>query len=130
MILGFLQLGFLFFILSIFIDNPKLFEAFYMEQTSIYAGLLFFGMLYEPISMVLSIIMNYFSRKNELAADRYAVQTTNEQEPLINALKNLHNRNLANLTPHPVIVLLNHSHPPLLRRIREIRSTNTAQASR
>lgn len=129
MLLGFLQLGILFFVLSIFIDNRKLFEAFYMEHTSVYAGLLFFGMLYEPISMILSVIMNYFSRKNELEADRYAVETTNEEESLIGALKNLHNKNLANLTPHPVNVLLHHSHPPLLKRIQEIRSRRGNQAT-
>lgn len=129
MLLSFLQLGILFYVLSIFIDNRKLFEAFYMEHTSVYAGLLFFGMLYEPISMILSVIMNYFSRKNELEADRYAVETTNEEEPLIGALKNLHNKNLANLTPHPVNVTLHHSHPPLLRRIQEIRSWRKNQVS-
>lgn len=129
MLLGFLQLGILFFVLSIFIDNRELFEAFYMEHTSVYAGLLFFAMLYDPISLILSVIMNYFSRKNELEADRYAVETTNEEEPLIGALKNLHSKNLANLTPHPVHVLLHHSHPPLLKRIQEIRSRRGNQAT-
>jgi STE24 endopeptidase len=122
-LLAFLQMGILFGLLSFFINNPKLFEAFYMRYVSVYAGLLFFGLLYEPISLVLSVIMNYFSRKNELEADRYAVLTTNAKEPLIIALKNLYNKNLANLTPHPMNVALTYSHPPLLKRIREIRST-------
>jgi STE24 endopeptidase len=113
--------GIVFYLLSIFLSHRGLFEAFYMENMSVYAGLIFFGMLYSPIEMILSIFMQIFSRKNEYEADRFAVETTGEQEDMISALKKLSAHNLSNLTPHPVYVFLNYSHPPVLERIRVIR---------
>ena len=41
---------------------------------------------------------------------------------MVQALKRLSSDNLSNLTPHPVTVFLEYSHPPLLARIRAIRA--------
>jgi STE24 endopeptidase len=92
-----------------------------MEQTSIYASLLFFGFLYSPIQMVLSLLGNMLSRRHEYEADEYAVKTYKDPEPMIAALKKLSVDNLSNLTPHPLKVFLSYSHPPILDRIRAIR---------
>jgi STE24 endopeptidase len=115
----------MFFLLSLFLNNTGLFEAFYMEQMSIYAGLLFFGMLYAPIEFILSIFLQIYSRKNEYEADRFAVETLEESQPMIDGLKKLAKDNLSNLTPHPVYVFLNYSHPPMLQRIGAIRQNQT-----
>jgi STE24 endopeptidase len=122
MIISVLHTGLLLFLLSLFIRSPGLHQAFFMEQQSVYAGLLFFGLLYTPIQMVLSILIQMFSRKNEYAADRYAAETINEPQDLVSALKKLASDNLSNLTPHPFYVFLNYSHPPLLERIRAIQN--------
>ena len=122
MVIGVLHSGVMFFLLSIFISSQGLFEAFYMENISVYAGLIFFSLLYTPIEMVLSVFMNMLSRKNEYEADRFAVETNQDSENMILALKKLSVHNLANLTPDPFYVFLNYSHPPLLERIRAIRS--------
>ena len=74
-IAGILQTGVLFFLLSVFIGNRELFAAFGMKHISVYAGLVFFGLLYQPISFLLSIVMHAVSRHNEFAADRYSVET-------------------------------------------------------
>lgn len=121
MLLGFLHTGLLFYLLSIFIGNPRLFQAFSMENLSSYAGLLFFAMLYEPISFLISIPMNALSRHNEYEADRYAKENIPDREQLVSALKKLYATNLGNLNPHKLYVILNYSHPPLLQRIRAIR---------
>ncbi|PID58880.1 peptidase M48 [candidate division KSB3 bacterium] len=121
MLIGIVHTGIMLFLLSIFLRHKGLFEAFYMEKTSIYAGLIFFGMLYAPIELILSIFMQIFSRKHEYEADRFAVETTKDPEPFINALTTLSAHNLSNLTPHPLYVFLNYSHPPVLERIRAIR---------
>ena len=115
-----LQSGMMFFILSLFLGNQQLFAAFGMKHISIYAGLVFFGFLYAPISTLLSIFFNIFSRKHEYEADAWAVDTTGEGQALINGLKKLSVHNLSNLTPHPFNVFLNYSHPPVLQRIRAI----------
>ena len=114
-------MGIMFFLLSVFISHEGLFQAFYMEHISIYAGLIFFGMLYSPIELILSIFMQIFSRKNEYEADRYAAETTQDPNSMIEALKKLSVHNLSNLTPHPLYVFLNYSHPPVLERINAIR---------
>ena len=119
-IISILHAAVLFFVLSILLGNPGLYDAFYMEQQSIYSGILFFGLLYTPLEMVLSIMMHALSRRNEYEADRFAAETTQHPQHLVEALKKLHAGNLSNLMPHPFYVSLNYSHPPLLQRIRAI----------
>jgi STE24 endopeptidase len=119
-VVNILHAGLLFFVLSIFLGSPGLYEAFYMEQQSVYSGILLFGLLYTPLEMVLSVLMHVLSRKNEYEADRFAVETIQHPQHLIGALKRLHAGNLSNLMPHPFYVFLNYSHPPLLQRIRAI----------
>ncbi len=117
----------MFWILSLFINQPRLYEAFKVPfegvhgQPPIYAGLLFFGFLYSPISMVLGLLGNMLSRKHEYEADAFAAKTTGTGETMIAALKKLSVDNLSNLTPHPLKVFLEYSHPPVLARIAALR---------
>ncbi|MCJ7769833.1 MAG: M48 family metallopeptidase [Dehalococcoidales bacterium] len=98
-IIAILHTGLIFFLLSLFLGSPDLYQAFYMRQDSIYTGLLFFGLLYTPIELVLSVVMQMFSRKNEYQADRFAAETIDDPHSLIDALKKLSAANLSNLTP-------------------------------
>jgi STE24 endopeptidase len=124
-IISILHTGLVLFLLSVFIGSPGLYEAFMMEQPSIYTGLLFFGLLYTPIELVLSILLNIVSRKNEYEADRFAADTIDKPQSMISALKKLSADNLSNLSPHPFYVFLNYSHPPLLHRLRAIQHEKT-----
>lgn len=121
MMISILQTGIMLALLSIFLQVPGLFEAFYMEQMSVYAGLVFFGLLYAPVDMILSLGMQILSRKYEYQADAFAANTIEDPEAMVNVLKKLSKDNLSNLTPHPFYVYLNYSHPPVLKRIRAIR---------
>ena len=119
------QTGLMFFLLSFFIKNPGVFEAFGMESLSIYASLVFFAFIYSPLNTLLSILFNYFSRVHEFEADRYAAQSTGRPEMLIQGLKKLSRENLSNLTPHPLMVFFSYSHPPVLDRIRTLNGIKT-----
>ncbi len=119
------HMGLIFYLLSVFLGSPGLYEAFYMEQSSIYTGLMFAGMLLVPLEMLLSIGLNLLSRKNEYQADRFAAETIDEPSSFVEALKKLSADNLSNLTPHPFYVFLNYSHPPLVQRIDAIRKIKT-----
>ncbi|HEB50493.1 MAG TPA: M48 family peptidase, partial [Desulfobulbus sp.] len=82
-----LHLGVMLFILSLFLGNRLLFDAFGMEHVSVYAGLVFFGFLYAPVSSLFSVVLNRISRAHEYEADAYAVQTTGRAQELISGLK-------------------------------------------
>jgi STE24 endopeptidase len=121
MILSIAHSALLFFLLSFFLNEQGLFDAFYMDEISVYAGFVFFGMLYAPIEMILSVFMQISSRKHEFEADAFAVETTGSKEHMISTLKKLSKDNLSNLTPHSWYVFLNYSHPPVLKRIDAIK---------
>jgi len=110
------QTGLMLFILSLFIGNPLLSQALGADKGSFHMGILAFGLLYSPLSLVLGLVMNVVSRKNEYAADSYAGINFNP-EALISALKKLSVNNLSNLQPHPTYVFFYYSHPPLLKRL-------------
>ena len=128
MTLSIAHLGLMFFLLSVFLGHQGLFRAFYVEQPSVYAGLVFFGLLYAPIQFILSIGMHAFFRRLEYEADRFAVETIDRPQVMVQALKKVSVRNLSNLTPHPFYVFLNYSHPPVLERIQAVRSAAAGQA--
>ena len=120
--LSVVQTGVLFLLLSVVLEVDGLFAAFYVDQPAVYTGLLFFGLLYSPVDLLLSIPLNAWSRRHEFQADRFAVDTTGRSDPLVGGLKQLAETNLSNLTPHPLTVALDYSHPPLHERIDAIRA--------
>ena len=120
-VLSALQSGLMLFILSLFLMNPDLFAVFKMENLSIYASLLFFSILYTPISIIAGVFFSIISRKNEFSADAYSAKTARMPEALISGLKKMSKENLSNLTPHWLNVFLNYSHPPVLKRIEALR---------
>ena len=122
MALGILHTGILLFLFSLVMEQQFLFQAFFMEDTSVYASLVFFGFLFTPVELVISPVIQFISRRNEYQADQWAVETTVDKQNLISGLKKLAANNLANLSPHPLFVTLNYSHPPLFNRIRSINS--------
>lgn len=126
MVISIVHMGVMFYLLSLFISHTGLAAAFYMEQVSTYAGLIFFGMLYSPIELILSVFLHIFSRKNEFEADRYAAETTRDPAAMVDALKKLSLHNLSNLTPHPIYVFFNYSHPPVLQRIQAIKQVQVS----
>jgi STE24 endopeptidase len=121
MLLSIITTGLMLFVLSFFISNNGLFAAFRMQHLSIYASLIFFGFLYSPINFILSTFSNVISRKHEYEADKFAVLTYRKPQSAITALKKLTVDNLSNLTPHPLKIFLDYSHPPILKRISAIK---------
>jgi STE24 endopeptidase len=120
LVVSIIQTGVTLYLLSLFISSPLLSAALGVEQHSFHIGLVAFGILYSPISFLLGIFMNLYSRKAEYQADRFAKNYGFEKE-LIDGLKKLTQKNLSNLTPHPLYVFFHFSHPTLLQRIRALR---------
>ena len=119
LIVSVLQTGLILFVLSLFIFNRELSFALGGGESAIHLNLIAFFMLFSPISHFTGILSNIWSRKNEYEADRYAAETYNAKA-LSDALKKLSADNLSNLTPHPAVVFVHYSHPPLLDRLRAL----------
>jgi STE24 endopeptidase len=119
LISGIIQIGITLFILSLLIANPALSEALGGAGPSFHLGLIAFGILFSPISLLTGLLMNHISRRNEYAADKFVLEN-NDAPSLVSALKKLSSKNLSDLTPHPVYVFFHYSHPTLLQRIRAL----------
>jgi STE24 endopeptidase len=111
--------GFMLFLFSLVVNNPGLSRAIGAETTSFHLGLIVFGILYSPLSLIIGLFTNFISRKNEFAADRF-VRENFKPEVLAGALKKLSVKNLSNMMPHPVYVFFHYSHPPLLSRLEKL----------
>jgi len=122
MFLSILLTGFTLYILSLMIGNSILSHALSVEKPSFHIGLIAFGVLYSPISEITGIIMNYISRKFEYQADNYAKEFYNGNA-LISSLKKLSKNSLSNLTPHKTNVFVHYSHPTLLQRVINLKTT-------
>ena len=120
LILSVIQTGITLYLFSLFVGERSFAVALGGEQASFHLGLIAFGVLYAPISTLIGIAFNQYSRHIEYQADNFAEEYY-EEEPLISALKKLSKNNLSNLTPHPAYVFVHYSHPPLLKRIRALR---------
>ncbi len=127
MVLSILHTGMMLFLLSLFMGNQALFAAFSMQHLSVYGALIFFGFLYTPVSILLGILLQAISRRNEYQADRFAAASGGDALALISALKKLSTSNLTNLTPHALQVILSYGHPPILARIKALRQMEQKQ---
>jgi len=117
--LSIIQTGVMLFILGYALRSPELSQALGLSEPTFHIGLIAFGILFSPISTILGLFMNQFSRKNEYEADAYA-KATHNKENLISALKRLSVDHLSNLKPHPAYVFFYYSHPTLLQRIKAL----------
>jgi STE24 endopeptidase len=122
---GIAHAGAVFALLSFFLRQDGLYAAFGMTERPLYAGLVFFALLYTPIELVLSLLLHAVSRRQERDADRFAAQTTGEPRALAAALRRLAVEQLSNVTPHPLYVALRCSHPPVVERLRALRRAAT-----
>ena len=111
--------GFMLFLFSLVVNNPLLSQAMGSKNTSFHLGLIVFGILYSPLSLIIGLLTNYISRKNEFAADHFVKENYNSDN-LADALKKLSVKNLSNMMPHPAYVFFHYSHPPLLHRLEKL----------
>jgi STE24 endopeptidase len=120
-IFGQLNLLLLFFIASFCINRREIFTTFGVTTPSVYVGLTLFLILVRPAVVLIGVVANYWSRRHEFEADRFAAQALGDPNPLIQALKRLSKDSLSNLTPHPLLVALHFTHPSVLARVLALR---------
>lgn len=116
------QTGLLLYLFSLLVGHQEIYLAMGSSGQAFHLGLIVFVILYSPFSSLTSVLVNCISRQFEFQADQFAINNTDPEE-LASSLKLLTSDNLSDLTPHPLYVFLNYSHPPLLQRLNRIFDT-------
>ncbi|GAB4484837.1 MAG: M48 family metallopeptidase [Anaerolineales bacterium] len=110
-------------LIGFILQSPALAQAFGLQGVHFGFSLVLFGILSEPLDLLLSLPVNAISRRAEYAADAFAAKLAGAA-PALRALQTLAQENLSNLNPHPFYVLLHYTHPPIPERLRAIREAN------
>jgi STE24 endopeptidase len=105
-----------FYCLSLLAQQAWFYHAFRFAPGNIAPALLLFGLLSGLVTFWFSPVAHWWSRHYEYQADAFAAQTMDEPHSLIAALRKLNEKNLSNLTPHPIYSGFYYSHPTLLER--------------
>jgi len=84
--------------------------------TNVVPAILLFALLAETLGFWFSPLIRIWSRRFEYEADAFARVAMGEKQSLIQALRKLSEKNLSNLTPHPLYSGFYYSHPTLLER--------------
>ncbi|MBC8001903.1 MAG: M48 family metallopeptidase, partial [Opitutaceae bacterium] len=114
-----------FYLLSVLAGQVWFYEGFGFAPAEIAPALLLFTLLAGTASFWLTPLGNYWSRKHEYEADAYAAVTMGETDSLSGALRKLTEKNLSNLTPHPLFSAFHYSHPTLEERERAMMNRAT-----
>ena len=116
MVVSVIQMGVLFWLFSLCVNNAALSEALGGDRAYFQLGLIAFAILYSPVNLILGVGMNVWSRSNEYEADAFAARYY-KGDYLVSGLKKISVKSLSNLTPHPLYEYIYYSHPSLLKRI-------------
>jgi STE24 endopeptidase len=104
---------------------------FYIANLVLVAGVAFFGftgiadlaampllaLALGAFGLVTMPLGNWYSRRREYAADRYALEMTRNPQAFIKAFEKLANQNLAEMEPEPWVEWLLYDHPSIGKRI-------------
>ena len=107
------------------LQTDFLIDLFAIKQSSLFANLILLGFIGSIILFPFSPLFNLISRRHENEADKYSFEITGKTEGMISALVKLSKDNLSNLHPHPLYALFHYSHPPVLERIRRIKTLSS-----
>jgi STE24 endopeptidase len=112
----------IFVLLGSLLGNPNLSKALGSDTPSFHLSMIAFFMLFTPVSTLLGLINNSFSRYNEYQADQYSIDTyPGAREHMYTAFKKLSVESLKNLNPHPWYVAVHYTHPPILDRLANLK---------
>lgn len=103
-------------VISFIMQSLSIYTFFGLEGVCFGFGLILFSILMGPISILLGMLTNGWSRKIEYRADGFAKKYVGKEQ-MVGALEVLARENFANLNPHPLYVKLFYNHPTISERI-------------
>ncbi|MGA0442437.1 MAG: M48 family metallopeptidase [Candidatus Nanopelagicaceae bacterium] len=101
------------------LQYPEFSRALGAEESKFHLSALAFFILLTPLQILLGLLNNSLSRRNEFDADTFAANTY-KRAPMRSALSKISTDSLANLNPHPLYVAFNYTHPPLVQRLKNV----------
>ncbi len=104
------------------VQSDMLLTVFHISADTMFVKFVLLGFLGDILLLPLGPLSAAFFRRHEREADRVSYELTENAESMVSALIKLSKENLSNLYPHPLYVTLYYSHPPIVERIRDIRS--------
>ena len=106
-----------FWVLATLAESTWFYVGFsFSPDSDIAVAFLLFSLLSGLFTFWLSPFFNLWSRKHEFEADSFSSKALMNYKPLIESLRKLSEKNLSNLTPHPLYSRFHYSHPTLLER--------------
>jgi len=114
-----------FYLIALLAEQDWFYRAFGFTPGNIAPAMLLFGLLAGTVTFWFSPAAHWWSRRYEYQADAFAAQAMNESQSLVGALRKLSEKNLSNLTPHPIYSAFYYSHPTLLERERALKKAAT-----
>ncbi len=109
-----------FYFWSLLLNYAPLYQAFGLSGNTLFPALMVFPLIMGPVTFFLHPLTNLFSRKHEFEADAFSARVTLSASDLQTALLKLNEKNLSNLTPHPVYSFFYYSHPTLAERLKAL----------
>ena len=98
------------------VNQANISEAFGFEELNIAFNIFVLMIFASPVLTLLQIPRCIISRAFEYAADEYETRYAGKKTA-VSALKKLYREDMGDLTPHPFVVMMEHSHPPLSERV-------------
>ncbi|TLD68914.1 M48 family metallopeptidase [Phragmitibacter flavus] len=114
----------LFALLHFAIHSETLSAAFGIAPATTAVNFVLFFIVVTPITELIGVFGSWISRKNEFEADAYARDAMQDSAPLASALHRLNRDHMNHPTPHPLHIILHHSHPPVLERLAALRGNS------
>jgi STE24 endopeptidase len=118
-----------FYLLSWLARQPWFHHSFGFQPGSLVPALLLFGLLSGAVTFWLSPLAHAWSRRYEYQADAFAAKVMEGSRALISALRKLNEKNLSNLTPHPLYSGFYYSHPTLMEREQALKGPESIAGS-
>ena len=119
-ILTFVQMLVLGVLAWLTLRSADIFQSFGFDKVNYgFAMILIMSVEFALVAPLFGLLANWYSRRAEYRADAQAVKE-GYGGALVSALKKLARENFSDLSPHPLLVKLEYSHPTLSQRIEAI----------
>ena len=117
--LSFLSLAMIMAAAFFVLTMPAVSQAFGFADVNVAFGIYVLSIMIAPLMLLMQIPTAALSRKHEYEADAVGKELAGG-EAMVSSLKTIYRESFGNLTPHPFVVMMEYSHPPLSERVQAI----------